>query len=125
MKRLFKRLLIGILLCLSTGFAFAWGTWGHHYINHASILALPDSLRSFFYNHADFITEESVVPDIRKYTIGDKSEFPRHYIDIEDYGVNALQTLPKDYQSAYAQINKDTMSKKGVYLGQLKKCRIN
>lgn len=113
MKITLKKLLISAILCTTAGFAFAWGTWGHHYINHASILALPDSLRSFFYNHADFITEESVVPDIRKYTIGDKAEFPRHYFDVEDYGPNALQTLPKDYQSAYAKINKDSMNIKG------------
>ncbi len=113
MKRALKKIFIASLLCLSVGFAFAWGTWGHHYINHASILVLPDSLQKFFYNHADFITEESVVPDIRKYTIGDKAENPRHFIDVEDYGPYALQTLPKDYQSAFATINKDSMNVKG------------
>lgn len=109
----FKKLFLGLAFCFSAGFVWAWGSWGHHYINHAAILALPEPVRSFFYNHADFVTEESVVPDIRKYTIGDKAEFPRHYIDLEDYGANALQALPKDYQTAFATINKDSLSKKG------------
>ncbi|MBK0384416.1 S1/P1 Nuclease [Pedobacter sp. SD-b] len=113
MKKALKKISIILFLSFTAGFAFAWGRWGHQYINHASILALPNPLKAFFYNHADFITEESVVPDIRKYTIGDKAEFPRHYIDLEDYGPDALQTLPKDYQSAYAKINKDSLSKKG------------
>jgi hypothetical protein len=35
----------------------------------------------FFYNHIDFITQESTVPDLRRNVINDKAEPPRHYFD--------------------------------------------
>ena len=57
----------------------SWGAWGHYHINKAAVFALPDSMRPFFYNHIDYMTEESVVPDLRKYAIVDKSEAGRHY----------------------------------------------
>lgn len=53
-------------------FVFAWGAWGHQHINRSAVFALPAGIRPFFYNHIDFITEEAVVPDLRKYTINDK-----------------------------------------------------
>lgn len=65
--------------------ASSWGVWGHQHINKAAVFALPDSLRVFFYNHIDFMTEESVVPDIRKYTYNFKSEGPHHFIDLENF----------------------------------------
>jgi len=68
--------LAGIIGFLSI--ALAWGAWGHQHINRAAVFALPEPVRRFFYNHIDFITEEAVVPDLRKYTINDRAEFPRH-----------------------------------------------
>jgi hypothetical protein len=45
--------------------------------------------RLFFYNHIDFITQESTVPDLRN-VINDKAEPPRHYFDMENYGAVKL-----------------------------------
>jgi hypothetical protein len=109
-----KAILITLSITTLSTIAWAWGSWGHHYINHAAILSLPDPLRSFFYNHADFITEESVVPDIRKYTIGDKAEFPRHYIDLEDFGADAVNTLPRSFKEVEQKYGADELSKKGM-----------
>jgi hypothetical protein len=76
-----------LLLAFMAGgitFVFAWGAWGHQHINRAAVLGLPAEMRPFFYNHIDFITEQAVVPDLRKYTINDRAEFPRHYIACVD-----------------------------------------
>ena len=56
-----------ILIALSTlGVAFfllSWGVIGHERINRAAVMALPAPLQTFFYNHIDYITQESTVPD--------------------------------------------------------------
>lgn len=76
----------------------SWGEWGHQHINRAAIFALPDEMRVFYYNHIDFITQESVDPDLRKHTLNFKSEGPRHYINLEAFEkpIDSLPRLPKD-----------------------------
>jgi len=82
-------------------FLLAWGTYGHEHINKAAIMALPSPLLQFFYNHADFITTESTVPDLRKYTINDKPEFARHYIDLENFTNIQLPATYTEVQKIY------------------------
>lgn len=110
-KNLFLSL-IGLLLSITI--AIGWGSWGHQHINHAAIFALPEEMRVFFYNHADFVTEESVVPDLRKYTIHDKSEFNRHYIDLEAFNYTTLTDMPKTLKEANNKFGKDSVEKYGI-----------
>ncbi|PQJ11349.1 S1/P1 Nuclease [Flavipsychrobacter stenotrophus] len=107
---------IAIICSLFCGAAttYAWGVWGHSKINRGAILALPLEVGLFFYNHADFITEESVAPDIRKYTMGDKTEFPRHYIDLENYNYTTPASMPKTLDAAKAKYGKDSVDKFGT-----------
>ena len=102
-------------LFLLTGIplSFGWGIWGHKHINKAAVFALPPEMRTFFYNHIDFITEESVVPDIRKYTINDKPEFARHYIDIEDFDL-PVDNFPKTMKEATAKFDSTLLQKSGM-----------
>ncbi|MEO8148486.1 MAG: zinc dependent phospholipase C family protein [Bacteroidia bacterium] len=88
----------------------SWGTFGHEHINRAAVLALPSPLQNFFYNHIDFITQESTVPDLRKYTLKDRSENPRHFIDLENFG--SMDSMPanlaevkKKYDDKFLQDN--------------------
>jgi len=103
-----------LALALGSVFFLSWGTWGHQHINHAAVFALPDSMRTFYYNHIDFITEESVIPDVRKYTINDKAEFPRHYIDIETYQQNPGDSLPFTMKDATAKFDAKFLDKNGI-----------
>jgi hypothetical protein len=57
------------------------GIIGHERINRAAVMALQNLADFFFYNHIDFITQESTVPDLRRNVINDKAEPPRHYFD--------------------------------------------
>ena len=98
-----------ILLGLSS-----WGMWGHQHINKSAIFALPDELRIFFYNHLDFVTEESNVPDLRKYTLSDKAENPRHYIDIEDFGNIPIDSIPQTSKLAYAKYDNKLLQSSGI-----------
>ena len=101
------------LIIFSSVMLLSWGVWGHQHINHAAVFALPNTMRSFFYNHIDFITEESVVPDIRKYTINDKPEFARHYIDVESYDKN-IDNIPRTMKEISAKYDSSFLQKNGI-----------
>lgn len=114
MKRILSCLALTGVLLGGTVQSYGWGVWGHSKINRGAILALPHEMGMFFYNHADFITEESVAPDIRKYTMGDKTEFPRHYIDLENYGYTISSAMPRTADEARAKFGKDSVASSGT-----------
>jgi S1/P1 Nuclease len=91
---------------------FAWGAWGHKHINRAAVFALPDSMRKFYYNHIDFITEGAVIPDLRRGLLNDRNESPRHYIDIEDFHL-LISELPKTTKEAYTKYDSAFLNKNG------------
>ena len=111
-----KKILLSLLSCLtSVTLALAWGVWGHEHINHAAVFALPSEMRLFFYDHIDFITEESSVPDLRKYVLHDKAEFARHYIDLESYDQdNQFEKIPKTWQAAKAEYDSAFLENNGI-----------
>lgn len=88
----------------------SWGAFGHEHINRAAVLALPAPMQAFFYNHIDFVTQESSIPDLRKYTLSDKAENPRHFIDLENFGPAdslpaTLADVKKKYDEKFLQQN--------------------
>ena len=93
--------------------ARAWGTWGHQHINNADVFSLPKEMRSFFYNHADFITEEAVVPDLRKFINGDRTEGPKHFIDLEDYDYTNAVAMPQTMKEAKDKYDEQKLQKMG------------
>lgn len=102
--------IVTLFIILLSPALVAWGIYGHEHINKSAVFALPETLQRFFYNHIDFVTQESTVPDLRKHTLNDKSEFPRHYINLEEYGpIDSIpQTFPelkKKYNDAFLQEN--------------------
>lgn len=111
---------INILLALilvytcSTHKVLAWGVWGHNRINKGAVMSLPPEMGMFFYNHVDFITEESTIPDIRKHTLEDKAEGPRHYIDLERYKYRSGEHMPRTTSEAIAKYCKDTVDRYGI-----------
>ncbi|WP_165370425.1 zinc dependent phospholipase C family protein [Hymenobacter persicinus] len=112
-RRVRRWLPVTALLVAAPSLLSAWGTWGHQRINRAAVLALPPALRTLFYNHIDFMVEESVIPDLRKYTINDRAEFPRHFIDLEDYGPGPISQLPQTSKEAYAKYDPAFLDKSG------------
>lgn len=108
-KNIFSR----IALLLLAVILLSWGTFGHEHINRASVLALPaSSLKTFFYNHIDFITQESTIPDLRKYTLRDKAENPRHYVDLENFG--GIDSLPHTWEEAQKRYDEKFLQKNGI-----------
>jgi hypothetical protein len=108
---------IAALLCIAAGTSsllYGWGVWGHQHISHAAVFALPPEMRTMFFNHIDYITEESSIPDVRKYTKSDRDEYARHFIDVEFFGDKPFETLPKTWKEAKAKYSTDTLQKAGI-----------
>jgi hypothetical protein len=103
-----------IITCIIglTPMLLSWGTFGHEHINRAAVFALPQPLQTFFYNHIDFITQEATVPDLRKYTISDKAEGPKHFIDLENFG--SVDSLPKTLEEAKKKYDEKFLSQNGI-----------
>jgi hypothetical protein len=101
------------MVTTSINLLFAWGVWGHKHINRSAVFALPDSMRVFYYNHIDFITESAVVPDLRRGLLNDLSEPPRHYIDIEDFAKISVVDFPKTIKEAYLKYDSSFLNKSG------------
>lgn len=94
--------------------ALAWGSWGHKHISRAAVFALPEPMRTFYYNHIDYITERAVDPDLRRPLLGDKNEPPRHFIDIEDFGQIAIDSIPRTTKEAYEKYDSAFLTKTGI-----------
>ncbi len=112
-KILISLAIITTLFC-SVSAVLGWGVWGHNHINKGAVLSLPAEMGMFFYNHTDFIVEESTVPDLRKYTMDDKAEGCRHYIDLENYNYTTRADMPKTMAEAVTKYGKDTLNRYGI-----------
>ena len=113
-KLLLKTTLLTFVLFNTVSLVSAWGIWGHQHINRAAVFALPEEMRVFFYNHIDFITQESSIPDARKYTIYDEQEAPRHFLDVEAYGEKPFETLPNTLKEAQATFDQKHLKEYGI-----------
>lgn len=104
-----------VLTFSAIGVAFitlSWGIFGHEHINNAAVMALPKPMQTFFYNHLDFITQESTVPDLRKYTLRDKAEGPRHYMDLENLG--PIESIPLPFDEVKKKYDDKFLADNGI-----------
>lgn len=108
--------IIGLTLCLTILFS-SWGFHAHKIINKSAVYALPAPLAGFYKKHINFISEHAVDPDKRRYT--DPKEAERHYIDIDVYGKNPFDSIPKRWQEAIVKIPEDTLKANGILPWQI------
>lgn len=62
--------------------------------------------------HAEFLMEHAIDPDKRRYAIA--AEAPRHYIDIDRYGVYPYDSLPRKWNDAVAKYSEDSLNAHGI-----------
>ncbi|PIB34469.1 S1/P1 Nuclease [Reichenbachiella sp. 5M10] len=110
-----KQMLYGLIalsfLCLSFRASF-WGFHAHKKINRLAVFTLPPDLIDFYKKHIVYLTENAVNPDERRYAV--PWEAPRHYIDLDVYGDEALEVLPHRWDSAVAVYSEDTLQAYGI-----------
>ena len=108
MKKLFCFVfLISILLVIS-----GWGFFAHQRINRLAVFTLPPGMIGFYKKNISYITEASINPDRRRFSVPE--EAPRHYIDLDHYGDSSLYTMPRFWKAAVEKYSEDTLKAYGI-----------
>lgn len=89
-----------------------WGFWAHKRINRLAVYRLPPEMQFFYKKNIDFITENAVNPDRRRYAVVGEAE--RHFIDLDVYGDSALTALPLYWNQAKDKFGEDSLRKHGI-----------
>ena len=109
---LFRKLLLFVFCMLPLTGIWSWGFYGHQRINRFSVLVLPTEMSAFYKKHIEFITEHAVDPDKRRYSVPE--EGARHYIDIDHYGADPFNAVPREWYKAVKKFSEDTLQAYGI-----------
>lgn len=92
-----------------------WGFYGHKRINRMAVFTLPPQMFGFFKDHIEYLTENSVNPDKRRYAV--EGEAQRHFIDLDHYykeGEDYKTIMPRKWEDAIAKYTEDTLQAYGI-----------
>jgi len=107
-----RTLFLLLVLLLPAKNCFCWGFYAHKQINRYAVFLLPPEMLVLYKSQIDFLTEHAVDPDKRRYAL--PQEGPRHYIDIDHYGIYPYDSLPRNWNQAVAKYSEDTLNKYGI-----------
>ena len=105
-------LLILVFSYFSANSILPWGFFAHKRVNKYAVFTLPEELIGFYKKNIEYVEEHSVDPDKRRYAL--KEEAPRHYIDIDHYGENPFEKMPRKWNDAVAKYSEDTLQSYGI-----------
>lgn len=91
---------------------FSWGFFAHKKINYYAVFLLPPEMMVLYKPQLEFISEHAVDPDKRRYAV--VQEAPRHYIDMDHYGVYPYKELPRKWNDACALYAEDSLAAHGI-----------
>lgn len=111
MRSRWSNLLGCFLLVITMILISSWGFLSHKTAHQLAIYELPKDLSSYFYKNMDYLQYNAVRPDVRRNN--DKSEEPKHYIDLEAYGDSAAYKMPWQWKDAVKKFPKDSLLKYG------------
>lgn len=103
-----RRLRLGVL-CLAAPVLLAWGERGHRAVTATALKALPPEVAAWFAGRGERLQEASVEPD--RWRAHDRKEGPRHYLDVEYYGLPA--DIPRQAEAALAKVGGAAFAKAG------------
>ena len=112
MKKNFKIVVVFLFLSSFLYASIPWGFYAHKRVNRYAVFTLPEELIGFYKKHIDHLTEHAVDADKRRYAI--KEEAPRHYIDIDHYGENPFEIMPRKWNDAVDKFSEDTLLAYGI-----------
>lgn len=106
-----KVLLFLFLVFLPLTLIFSWGEEGHKLISKKAMTLLPDEISGFI-QWQNYITEHSVDPDKRRNM--DKTEDPKHFIDIDFYPEFMKGKMIEDKNELIKEYGDTTVVKMGL-----------
>ena len=112
MKKNFKIVVVFLFLSSFIYASIPWGFYAHKRVNRYAVFTLPEELIGFYKKHIDHLTEHAVDADKRRYAV--KEEAPRHYIDIDHYGENPFEIMPRKWNDAVDKFSEDTLLAYGI-----------
>ncbi len=89
-----------------------FGFHAHRIINRMAVYTLPPEMIGLYKSHIEFLAERSIDPDRRAHVV--EGEAPRHYIDIDHFGEQPFQSMPRGWSEARAKYSRDTLMEYGV-----------
>ena len=107
----FLIILVFSFLFLDQSFYF-WGFYAHSLINRQAVFSLPPEMIGFYKPHIEFIEENAVNPDKRRYAVEGEAE--KHFIDLDIYGDSAQFILPKYWPEALEKFSEDSLRANGI-----------
>ena len=107
-----KFLAFSLLLFLSGTDLVAWGFFAHRKINRLAVYTLPPEMIGFFKANIEFITENAVNPDRRRYAVLGEAE--KHFLDADAYGDSAVFKLPRYWNQALEIFTEEELRKHGI-----------
>ena len=110
MRKKISLLVVALVAC--SILSYGWGFFGHKVVHQLSIYGLPKQMQGFFYHNQDYLVQKSVRPDERRNN--DPEEAPRHFIDVDVYGEDAVYTMPQSWKAAAEKYPVDTLKKYGI-----------
>lgn len=104
---------IGFLFVAQLNHSFSWGFFAHKKINKYAVFTLPPEMVILYKKHIEYIAENAVGPDCRRYS--DPNEAPRHFIDIDHYSIEKpFEVMPRKWKDAVAKYTEDTLKAYGI-----------
>ncbi len=92
--------------------AFSWGFYAHRKINRQAVFSLPPEMMGFFKSNIQYISENAVNPDRRRYAVMGEAE--KHFIDADAYGDSAVFHLPRYWNQALEIYSEEELRKHGI-----------
>ena len=111
MKKYFNRSVLFFSCFVIIVSLCSWGFYVHETATQIAVYQLPKHLRRFFFVNIDSLTTNAIRADKRRST--DKGENPKHFIDIENYGAIAMDSMPRNWQTAFKKYSFDTLKRYG------------
>lgn len=96
-----------------SGYEMYWGFFAHQRINRLAVYMLPPEMFGFYKKNIDYLTENAVNADRRRYAV--PGEAPRHYIDLDNYSDSIRKQLPSySWKDAVSKISEDSLNAHGI-----------
>lgn len=105
--------LIGLVILMAIPLqSSAWGFFCHRLINRHAVYILPPEMVGFYKKHIEYIVQHSVDPDKRSHAVDGEAQ--KHYIDIDHYGDNPFELMPRNWKQAVEKYSEDTLQEYGI-----------
>jgi hypothetical protein len=107
-----KFLILSLIFIFAMADLGAWGFFAHRRINRLAVFSLPPEMIGFFKSNIDYITENAINPDRRRYAVTGEAE--KHFLDADAYGDSAVYNLPRYWNQALELFSEEELRAHGI-----------